>query len=64
MSKHDFGVLCTKMQDKIGKEKFHPSGSKVHGVCEKNRVVIGLYLLCGGSYLDLLGRAYGVNYPM
>jgi len=59
MTKKEFDVLCSKIKDKIGEDKFRSTNSQA--LCGPIRVAIGLRFLCGGSYLDLVGRAYGVD---
>ena len=61
MSKLQFGLLCTRIKEKVG-DAF-PTTNSVGGICGEIRTAIGLRILCGGSYLDLIGRAYGVNSP-
>ena len=59
MTKKEFDTLCSKIKDKIGEDKFRSNNSQA--VCGPIRVAIGLRFLSGGSYLDLVGRAYGVE---
>lgn len=59
MSKSRFELLCNKIQSKVGEKEFRTKNGQ--GLCGHIRVAIGLRILCGGSYLDLLGRAYGVD---
>ena len=62
MTKDEFELLCTRIKDKVGKQSFRPdSDCTNHCISGETRVAIGLRLLCGGSYLDLIGRAYGVR---
>ena len=61
MTKEQFQELCNKIKDTIGENNFRPEGScSDFYVCGEIRTAIALRMLCGGSYLDLLGRAYGV----
>ena len=57
MSKDEFELLCDKIKDAVGEEKF----ANKRGAPGEIRSLIALRMLCGGSYLDLLGRAYGVE---
>lgn len=59
MTKKEFDKLCAKIRDKVGEEEFRSKNSQA--MCGPIRVAIGLRFLCGGSYLDLVGRAYGVD---
>ena len=59
MTKKEFDLLCECIQNKVGVDVFRPNNGQ--GLCGKVRVAIGLRMLCGGSYLDLVGRAYGVE---
>lgn len=59
MTKKEFGILCSKIEDKVGKDEFRTANTQA--LCGYTKVAIGLRLLCGGSYLDLLGRAYNVE---
>ena len=62
MTKEQFDLLCCKILEKIGPERFRLNNT-TQGLCGYTRVAIGLRLLFGGSYLDLVGRAYEVNEP-
>ena len=57
MTKDEFALLCSKIKAAVGPSEFNNK----KGVCGEVRVAVGLRLLCGGSYLDLVGRAYGVK---
>ena len=59
MTKQQFDLLCERIQTKVGVDAFRPENNQ--GLGGKVRIAIGLRLLCGGSYLDLIGRAYGVE---
>lgn len=59
MTKKQFDKLCDRIQSKVGSTEFRPENGR--GVGGKVRVAIALRILCGGSYLDLVGRAYGIN---
>jgi hypothetical protein len=59
MFKKEFELLCSKTKEKIGEKKFRSTNSQA--LCGHIRVAIRLRFLCGGSYLDLVGRAYGVD---
>ena len=56
-TKGDFALVCDKIKAAVGSAEF----DNKKGVCGEVRVAIGLRLLCGGSYLDLVGRTYGVQ---
>jgi len=59
MTKAQFKLLCRKIRNTIGEEKFRSTNSQA--VCGFMKVAIGLRILCGDSYLDLDGRAYDVS---
>ncbi len=59
MTKEQFHLFCTKIRTSIGDKRFRPKNSQA--LCGYTRVAIGLCILCGGSYLDLIGRAYDVG---
>ncbi|KAL7531965.1 hypothetical protein ACHAXR_005934 [Thalassiosira sp. AJA248-18] len=59
MSKTQFDLLCHRIQEKVGEDVFRSENNQ--GLCGQIRIAIGLRILCGGSYVDLLGRAYGVQ---
>ena len=67
MTKDEFRLLCTRIKAKVGEkvfQVFRPDHTSTrHSVSGETKVAIGLRLLCGGSYLDLIGRAYGVEAP-
>lgn len=63
MSKNQFALLCDRIKSKVGDSTFHAEGDTSYGLCGELRVAIGLRMLCGGSYLDLVGCAYGVQSP-
>ena len=61
MSKCTFRVLCAKICSKVGIRVFKPeTHCQQHHVCGEVRVAIGLRILFGASYLDLVGWAFGV----
>ena len=59
MTKEQFELLCSKIENEIGEDKFRPKNTQA--LCGYTKVAIGLRLLCGGSYLDLVGRVYYVD---
>lgn len=59
MSKEQYKLLCDRILAVVGEEEFRTQNNQ--GLCGEMRIAIGLRLLCGGSYLDLIGRAYGVD---
>ncbi|KAL7544648.1 hypothetical protein ACHAWF_008022 [Thalassiosira exigua] len=59
MTKAQFRLLCDKIKAKVGEDEFRSENKR--GLCGYIRVAIGLRFLFGGSYLDLVGRAYGVK---
>jgi len=59
MTKDQFQLLCSKIKTKIGDDDFRTTNTQA--ICGYTKVAIGLRLLCGGSYLDLVGRAYDVE---
>ena len=59
MSKYEFALLCDKIRNKIGDDVFRTENTQA--LCGYTKVAIGLRMLCGGSYLDLIGRAYDVQ---
>jgi len=61
MSKAQFNLLCDKIREKIGDDAFRIKNTQA--LCGYTKVAIGLRILCGGSYLDLIGRAYDVQAP-
>jgi len=61
MSKAQFNLLCDKIREKIGDDAFRIKNTQA--LCGYTKVAIGLRMLCGGSYLDLIGRAYDVQSP-
>ena len=63
MSKGQFELLCQRIREKVGDENFRPGENQANCMCGEIRLAIGLRLLAGGSYLDLIGRAYGVESP-
>ena len=64
MTKAQFELLCKRIAEAVGEKEFRPQGSKyTYGMCGEMRVAIGLRMLCGGSYLDLIGRAYEIDSP-
>ncbi|EJK63010.1 hypothetical protein THAOC_16359 [Thalassiosira oceanica] len=63
MSKGQFQLLCQRIREKVGDEDFRPGKNQSNCLCGEIRLAIGLRLLAGGSYLDLIGRAYGVESP-
>ena len=65
MTKEHFNLLCTRIKNEVGEKAFRPDNATTnHYISGEVRVAIGLRLLCGGSYLDLIGRAYGVESPV
>lgn len=60
MTKKQFDMLCDRIQSKVGITEFRPENTS-GGVGGKVRIAIALRILCGGSYLDLVGRAYGIH---
>ena len=61
MTKEQFNLLCSKIKEAIGDDEFRTTNTQA--LCGYTRVAIGLRVLCGGSYLDLIGRAYDVQSP-
>ena len=61
MSKETFRAFCAKINSKVGNSEFKPeTHCPPHHICGEIRVAIGLRILFGASYLDLVGRAFGV----
>lgn len=52
MSKDEFALLCDKIRNKIGDDVFRTENTQA--LCGYTKVAIGLRMLCGGSYLDLI----------
>lgn len=62
MTKAQFNLLCSRIREKIGDDEFRTTNTQA--MCGYTKVAIGLRILCGGSYLDLIGRAYDVQSPV
>ncbi|KAL7517804.1 hypothetical protein ACHAWX_002693 [Stephanocyclus meneghinianus] len=61
MSKETFRALCAKINSKVCNREFKPeTHCPPHHICGEVQVAIGLRILFGASYLDLVGRAFGV----
>ena len=61
MSKESFDRLCTKIIDCVGKERFQPESANATSNDKKKvtfpgevKVAIGIRMLSGGSYLDIV----------
>ncbi|KAL7451526.1 hypothetical protein ACHAWC_003355 [Mediolabrus comicus] len=63
MTKPQFTQLCSKINTAVGDKDFRPDATNKSDsyLSGEMRVAIGLRMLCGGSYIDYVGRAYGVN---
>ena len=62
MSKETFQELCSIICTKVGDNDFKPETiCQPHHVCGEVRVTIGHQILFGASYIDLVGRAFGVK---
>ncbi len=62
MSKETFQELCSIICTKVGDNDFKPETTcPPHHLCGEVRVVIGCRILFGASYIDLVGRAFGVK---
>ena len=62
MSKTQFSDLCSEISKSIGIDNFRPEGHCYDfEACGEIRTAIALRMLCGGSYLDMLGRAFAVK---
>ena len=63
MSESQFALLCAKINDVVGPGEFRPAqqneGKKL--ISGEVRVAVGLRMLCGGSYMDYVGRIYGLR---
>lgn len=63
MTKSQFNTLCSKINTTVGEKEFRPDATNKSKsfLSGEMRVAIGLRMLCGGSYIDYVGRAYGVR---
>lgn len=63
MTKTQFSLLCSKINTAVGEKEFRPDATNKSNsfLSGEMRVGIGLRMLCGGSYIDYVGRAYGVR---
>ena len=63
MTKSQFSSLCSKINTAVGEKEFRPDATNKSEsyLSGETRVAIGLRILCGGSYIDYVGRAYGVR---
>lgn len=63
MTKTQFDSLCSKIIAAVGEKEFRPDASNNSSsfLSGEMRVAIGLRILFGGSYIDYVGRAYGVR---
>ena len=63
MSEAQFAFLCSKINAVVGPSEFRPDelnkGKKF--LSGEVRVAVALRMLCGGSYMDYVGRIYGLR---
>ena len=64
MIKPTFKKLCDKICDAVGENVFRPECNCPSGfIPGEIKCGISIRILAGGSYLDLIGREYGLIQP-
>ena len=64
MTKPAYNLLCSKICEQVGESTFQPES-----ICGSGRIPgevkcgLSIRLLAGGSYLDLIGKEYGIVQP-
>ena len=63
MSKKQFKDLCRDICSSIGSKKFRPDGDRPDDFlpCGEVRTALATRMLCGGSYLEIVGRNFDVK---
>ena len=63
MTFSQFVLLCQKIEGAVGEKEFLPDrlNFRKKFVSGEIRVAVGLRMLCGGSYIDYVGRSYGFH---